>query len=414
LIDVAHGDKCLLAETSVAETLPRMSLLCGILAVMENAQPETTEPGTGLIPANSLHRRLTEVILPADEVAGAGVESLTVWIEAYQALAIVGVRSDAVAKKIALQLGRFARFFEGQYGHERIGACLKRDVVGWQAALVADDLAPATVNNHLAALSAFTTWVSTHAPSVFPLGDPAKGVSEMGLPPLEPRALSEAQVRSLKNVCDRLPKLYEKRGRRWAGKSGEPHAHRRPWRDRAMVFVLLSTGLRREELVRLDLSQVEPWSAEGLRKARKGQISGVRGKGKTQRTVFLSADARVAVADYLENERGRDAADGAGALFLTAKGLSARKVDGRMGVQAINLVLSQIGRLHDAEVADPTRRVSPLRPHDLRHTFAFSLARETNADPYELERRLGHRSQKYIQRYTNPPEEVAAGYVERL
>jgi len=34
------------------------------------------------------------------------------------------------------------------------------------------------------------------------------------------------------------------------------------------------------------------------------------------------------------------------------------------------------------------------------------------SDAYELERRLGHRSQRYIQRYTNPPEHVAAGYVE--
>jgi integrase len=381
---------------------------------MTNAHPEETATGTGLISANSLHRRLTGVILPPGEVLGEGIESLAGWMEAYQVLAIAGVRSEAVAKKIALQLGRFARFFEGQYGHDRIGACLKRDVVAWQQALMSDGLAPATVNNHLAALSAFTTWVTTHAPGVFLLGDPAKGVSEMGLPPLEPRALSEAQVRSLKNVCDRLPKLYEKRGRRWADKSSEPHAHRRPWRDRAMVFVLLSTGLRREELVRLDLIHIEPRTVEGLRKARKGQISGVRGKGKTQRTVFLSADARLALADYLEKERGMDAGEDAPALFLVAKGLPARKTDGRLGVQAVNLVLAQIGRLHDAEVADPTRRISPLRPHDLRHTFAFSLARETSADPYELERRLGHRSQKYIQRYTNPPEVVAAGYVERL
>lgn len=381
---------------------------------MTNTQPEETTAGTALIPANSLHRRLSGVVLPPGEVLTSGTESLAGWMEAYQALAIAGVRSDAVAKKIALQLGRFAQFFEGQYGHERIGACLKRDVVAWQAALVADGLAPATVNNHLAALSAFTTWVSTHAPGVFPLGDPAKGVSEMGLPPLEPRALSEAQVRSLKNVCDRLPKLYEKRGRRWVGKNGEPHAHRRPWRDRAMVFVLLSTGLRREEMVRLDLIHIEPRTVEGLRKARKGQIAGVLGKGKTQRTVFLSADARMALADYLEKERRLDAVDDVTAMFLAAKGLPARKADGRLGVQAVNLVLSQIGRLHDAEVTDPARRISPLRPHDLRHTFAFSLARETNADPYELERRLGHRSQKYIQRYTNPPELIAAGYVEEF
>ncbi len=50
----------------------------------------------------------------------------------------------------------------------------------------------------------------------------------------------------------------------------------------------------------------------------------------------------------------------------------------------------------------------------LRHTFAFSLSEATGADAYELERRLGHRSQRYIARYTNPPEEVAAGYVEAL
>jgi hypothetical protein len=41
-------------------------------------------------------------------------------------------------------------------------------------------------------------------------------------------------------------------------------------------------------------------------------------------------------------------------------------------------------------------------------------ARVTGADAYELERRLGHRSQRYIQRYTNPPEAIAAGYIERF
>jgi integrase len=65
-------------------------------------------------------------------------------------------------------------------------------------------------------------------------------------------------------------------------------------------------------------------------------------------------------------------------------------------------------------LSDPRRWISPLRPHDLRHTFAFHLAQVTGADAYELERRLGHRSQRYIQRYTNPPEAVAAGYIERF
>jgi hypothetical protein len=43
---------------------------------------------------------------------------------------------------------------------------------------------------------------------------------------------------------------------------------------------------------------------------------------------------------------------------------------------------------------------------------AFRLALASGHDPYELERRLGHRSQRYLQRYTHPPEEMAAGFVE--
>lgn len=67
------------------------------------------------------------------------------------------------------------------------------------------------INNHLASLSAFTTWVHTHNPDLFPVGDPAKGIGELGLPPLEPRALSPDQVRSLKNLRDGLKKLMERK-----------------------------------------------------------------------------------------------------------------------------------------------------------------------------------------------------------
>lgn len=366
------------------------------------------------IPDNSLHERGSELLTVVQDPVPTTVDSLAVWVQRYQQLAVAGVRSTEVAKKIALQLGRFVAFYKEAYGHDRASTCLKRDVVVWQQHLINEGLAPATVNNHLAALSAFTSWVSTHAPRLFPFGDPTKGVGELGLPPLEPRALSEAQVRSLKSLCDRLPRLTIKKGRRWHDKDADVHARRRPWRDRAIVFVLLSTGLRREELVRLNLDQVQPNTAPALRTARRATVTGVLGKGKSQRTVFLSADARTALADYLEHERASEVTTDATALFLSAAGLPARAADGRLSPRAINLILEQLGRWHDAEVPDPARRISPLRPHDLRHTFAYQLAQSTGADAYELERRLGHRSQRYIQRYTNPPEAVAASYIERL
>lgn len=267
--------------------------------------------------------------------------------------------------------------------------------------------------NHLASLSAFTTWVDTQEPRLFPAGDPAKGIKELRLLPLKPRALSEAQVRSLKNVCDRLERFHELKGREWKerGERAE-HARGRPVRDRAVIFMLLSTGLRRKELVTLDLEQLEPNDPEKLRSARQVRIRGVKGKGGTERNVFLSKDARWALAEYLETERPKDAGSESEALFLSAVGTPARRTDGRLSVRAVNLLLERIGRWHDAEISESAREISPLRPHDLRHTFAYRLAAETGKDAYELERRLGHGSQRYIQRYTNPPEDVAAEYVE--
>jgi site-specific recombinase XerD len=362
-------------------------------------------------------RKVREAI---DQEIASIPDSLSAWIAHYLRFAVVGVRSDGVTQKIALHLHRFQTFFAQAYGHDRISNCLRRDVVAWQQHLQAEEMAPSTINNHLASLSTFTTWVHVQDPHLFPVGDPAKGIGEIGLPPLEPRALNADQVRSLKSVCDRLERFHQVKGRRHKSKKGNQEvplpiqAHGRPWRDRAMIYVLLSTGLRREELVRLDIDQVEPCTPEALRAARQVRITRVKGKGKTERTVFLSADARKALADYLERERPRDTGPNPNALFLSAASIAARTPDGRLSPRAVNLILLQIGRWHDAEIRDPARWISPLHPHALRHTFAFQLAKVTGADAYELERRLGHRSGRYIQRYTNPPEHVAASYIEEF
>jgi integrase len=346
-------------------------------------------------------------------------DSLQAWINRYLQLAVVGIRSAAVSEKIELHLTRFQLFFATQYGHDRITTWLKRDVIAWQAALLSDQkLAHATINNHLASLSGFASWVETQAPQLLPAGHPVKGVGELPLPPLEPRTLDERQIQSLKNLCDRLLPFYRHKGRRWAKATGETglRTHARPWRDRAIVFVLLSTGLRREELVKLNLDQVSPHTPAALRQVKRARIQEVQGKGKTQRDVFLSSDARQALADYLEKEHALDSSSldehEVIPLFLSAASVASRQEDGRLSPRSINTILGQIGRWHDAELSDPDRHISPLRPHDLRHTFAFQLARVTGADAYELERRLGHRSKRYIQRYTNPPENVAAGYIE--
>ena len=335
------------------------------------------------------------------------------WAARYEELALTGVRSQEVTERIALHLHRFAEYLEATYGHEKLASMVRRDVVGWCDALVASGLGPSTVNNHLASLAGFCSWVAAQAPEALPGGNPTSGVRTLALAPLEPRALTPAQVRSLKSVVDRLERFHAPKGRR--NDRGEAqHGHARAMRDRAIVYVLLSTGLRREELVTLDVTQVSPREPGPLREAKRARLTAVVGKGGTTRTVFLSADARTALADYLEHERPNDASDETSALFLSAASIASRRPGGRLSPRSINLVLERIGRWHDAEHSDPARWVSPLRPHDLRHTFAFALAETTGKDAYELERRLGHRSQRYIARYTNPPEEIAASYVEAM
>src|SRR5215216_4292515 len=180
------------------------------------AQSDTSAPH--LVEFTS--RKVNGALVPSAEAALEPVEALSAWITRYLTLAVVGVRSEEVADKIALHLQRFATFYQDAYGHDRIRNILKRDVLAWQRALSDQGLAPATVNNHLASLSGFTTWVHAQVPHLFAVGDPAKGISELGLPPLEPRTLSPEQVRSLKSVCDRLERFHQLKGRRGTTRSG--------------------------------------------------------------------------------------------------------------------------------------------------------------------------------------------------
>jgi integrase len=58
--------------------------------------------------------------------------------------------------------------------------------------------------------------------------------------------------------------------------------------------------------------------------------------------------------------------------------------------------------------------VGALRPHDLRHTVGYRLSETSGHNRAELERRLGHSNDRYLRLYTNPPDDVAASYVEDL
>ncbi|MEQ4724524.1 hypothetical protein [Nonomuraea sp. B19D2] len=76
-------------------------------------------------------------------------------------------------------------------------------------------MAPTTVNNHLAHLSALFSWIIMHAPAgLIRGGDPTKKVDPLRLPAPQVRALAGAQVRTVKNVLDRIESFHRLTGRR--------------------------------------------------------------------------------------------------------------------------------------------------------------------------------------------------------
>ncbi len=198
-------------------------------------------------------------------------------------------------------------------------------------------LAPATIGRKLAAVRAFLR----HA-----LG-PAR-VPDAALAPRSPRRLPDA------------PRAAEVDGV-LAGLEGEGPI---PLRNRALVELVYSAGLRSAEAVGLDVGDID-FEQELVR---------VRhGKGAKDRVVPLGEEAADWLARYLREARPELARGAEDALFLSAHG---RRLD-----------------------TSTLRRLVP-HPHRLRHAFATHLL-EGGADLRTIQELLGHSSLSTTQMYSH-------------
>jgi integrase/recombinase XerC len=153
-----------------------------------------------------------------------------------------------------------------------------------------------------------------------------------------------------------------------APEDGEKHA----LRDRAILELLYSSGLRVSELTGLDIGELDL----------AGGMVRVTGKGGKERIVPVGSRALAALQEYLD-ERGESAIRGA--LFLNTRG-------GRINRRSV-------ARIVDAHVMRIAafKRISP---HTLRHTFATHLL-EGGADLRAIQELLGHASLSTTQKYTH-------------
>jgi site-specific recombinase XerD len=197
-------------------------------------------------------------------------------------------------------------------------------------------LAPATIARKLAAVRAFLR---------FTLG---KGrVPEMPFTPRRGRRLPEAPAApEIDSVLD--------------GLDGDGPL---PLRNRALVELVYSAGLRAAEAVTLDLADVD-FEQESVH---------VRGKGGKERVVPLGEEASYRLQRYLRDGRPKLVRGAENAFFVSARG---RRLD-----------------------TSTLRRLLP-HPHRLRHSFATHLI-EGGADLRTIQELLGHSSLSTTQIYSH-------------
>jgi integrase len=138
-------------------------------------------------------------------------------------------------------------------------------------------------------------------------------------------------------------------------------------RNRAVILLLLDSGLRRAELCQLDISDID---------LKAGLVVVRCGKNGKARESILRDDSKQALWRWLRTRQ-----DGSGALFVSTRG-------NRLTPNGVSQLVARIG----------ARAGVTLHPHMLRHAFAhYNLA--AGAREHDLMRAAGWSSTKMLERY---------------
>lgn len=151
-------------------------------------------------------------------------------------------------------------------------------------------------------------------------------------------------------------------------------------RDRAILELLFSSGLRVSELVGLDREHINLKRREFM----------VRGKGQKDRPIFISAEAAAWIQRYLDKR-----ADTTRPLFIRYSGTKQVDLTGNFHRLTARSVQRLVARY--ALLAGITKHVSP---HTLRHSYATDLLMN-GADLRAVQSLLGHSNIATTQIYTH-------------
>lgn len=153
-------------------------------------------------------------------------------------------------------------------------------------------------------------------------------------------------------------------------------------RNRAMLEVLFSTGMRISELINLKIKQID----------KSGRIF-VLGKGKKERFVYLTPRAKAHLEAYLATRT-----DDSPFTFIPYRGQNAADRDRKISPVYLQDTIKKYRELLDINL--------PISAHSLRHGFATYLA-EAGANPAAIQVLLGHESLETTTRYVHASDSYA-------
>ena len=297
-------------------------------------------------------------------------EALTDFLEH---LEIEGGRSQNTIRNYSLYLERFIEF-AGDIEVVKITSEMIRRYRLWLNRYKNDNdgkaLSILTQSYHLIALRGFLTYLSRR-------DIPSLSADKIILPKTVRKQVTFLQYDEVVNLIDNIP-LDSEQG----------------LRDRAIIELLFSSGLRVSELVNLNRDHINLKRREFM----------VRGKGQKDRPVFVSQHAAEQVENYLQARQ-----DSLPALFLNYSRRSTKPTTSgdyrRLSARSIQRMIS-----HYARLAGITKHVSP---HTMRHSFATDLLMN-GADLRSVQSLLGHRSISTTQVYTHVTDQHLKDIHERF
>ncbi len=265
-----------------------------------------------VMPQKTIGNNTTALIHFSDDLPN----ELTWWVEQYFQCEVT--TSPASQKVQRRDLALFLRYLRAEERHDQRAAWTPRLSRAFhlhmQRTLTPQGTrtwSEKTIIRILAHLKTFATWVHMLRP--FPLGHP---MAKLKLPAVGTglevdRALTPAERRKLLDAADLLLTIGGRSKDRKRYKTTERPRRKgyRPYWNRAMLYTLIETGMRRGAITRLDLA--------GLDAARKALT--VPEKGGSTHTYHISQEGLRALQDYLTHERPQVAAHWQSpALFLPA------------------------------------------------------------------------------------------------